>query len=87
MPGSLSRTIDNSLRKSCGLYFPPISLLPKIIKELFIHISKFWESYMRLSSNKGYIQGEDLRLIDKHDIPDRLEQFDTWMCSAGKHPR
>ncbi len=42
---------------------------------------------MRLSSNKGYIQGEDLRLIDKHDIPDRLEQFDTWMCSAGKHPR
>jgi hypothetical protein len=27
---------------------------------------------MRLSSNKGYIQGEDLRLIDRHD---------TWMGS------
>ena len=43
---------------------------------------------MRLSSNKGYIQGE-LNLVDIHDQFDTLISSDgnTWMCCDGKHPR
>ncbi len=43
---------------------------------------------MRLSSNKGDIQGE-LNLVDRHDYFDTEIGSDgnTSMCYDGKHPR
>ena len=42
---------------------------------------------MRLSSNKGYIQGE-INLVDTHDYFDTVISSDgnTWMCCDSKHP-
>lgn len=59
---------------------PPTTNNLQLPKKLFIYISKFWESYRRLSSNKGYIQGE-LNLVDRHD------QFDIEISMITLKPR